>query len=274
MTITKIPMRIFGTLSELETFYADRDDFELGMYVSGDEMNVGHYPTAYSFNPQYFTKYNELEPDYVPESPIDYTVTAEPNNSTYGYVTGTGTYPQHSEITLNAYAYNGYKFDKWSNNVETAAYTFAVEEDADLTAYFENPYLEPFYVENITNENETLTIDKKRESSLPSTGDPSPDITVEYSTDKTTWTSLGTTTFAGPALTMSLNPGDKVYLRANTTRWGTNENNVKIYNNITGISRVGGNIMSLLYGSNFTGQEKTFRDTIGFDFYRVFYQPK
>lgn len=141
MTDTKIPMRIFTSYEALTEYYGERPDMELGLYVSDEKLLVGHAPTAYSFNPQYFTGVNELEPNYVPASPIDYTINVAPNDTTYGYATGGGTYPEHTEITVNAYAYYGYKFDKWSNDVETSAYTFAVEEDADLTAYFvDNTY--------------------------------------------------------------------------------------------------------------------------------------
>lgn len=486
MTDTKIPMRIFTSYEALTEYYGERPDMELGLYVSDEKLLVGHTPTAYSFNPQYFTDENELMSDYVPESPIDYTITATSNNTTYGYVTGGGTYPQHSEITLNAYAYNGYRFDKWSNGVETSAYTFAVEEDAnlvgnfvdntytvtadpipytpvvagtttgsgtyvagssvtvtatanegfifqawtlktaplvlsydreytftldgntDLWAHFdhlytvtaipnndnygsttgsgtyvdqtevtvtatpnenykfvnwtnngtevstdaeytftvyddtalvanfalitytvtvsandssygtvtgggeyargsnvtinaipnsgysfvnwtqggfqvvthpeytctilsdadfvanfeEDPYAEPFYVENITNENETLSIAKV----VGGYGDSpqnAPTLTIEYSTDKTNWSTLGTTSTT--ALTRTIAPGEKLYLRCNTNNWSDGTANMYT-NKIDGISKVGGNIMSLLYGSSFNGQT-TFKNRKQ---YRVF----
>lgn len=477
MTDTKIPMRIFTSYEALTEYYGERTDMELGLYVSDEKLLVGHTPTAYSFNPQYFTGVNELEPNYVPASPIDYTINVAPNDTTYGYATGGGTYPEHTEITVNAYAYYGYKFDKWSNDVETAAYTFAVEEDANLVANFvdntytvttrpsapgigtttgdgvyiagtsvtvtatpaegyyfadawrdedtleyvsadaeytftvekntnlmaifapyftvsatpnnvdygsttgsgnqykyndsvtvtataesgyrfvnwteggvevstsssytftigfddvtlvanfepntanisiyaspagygsvdaagstvigesytviagantgyrfvnwtENgtevstsanytftvtgdrtlvanfdidPLLEPFYVENITNENETLSITKTTgwsSSSVPEYYMPT--LTIEYSTDKTNWSTLGTTSTT--ALTRTITPGEKLYLRCNTTAWAANYGGISVGNAITGVSKVGGNVLSLLYGSTFNGQ--------------------
>ena len=411
----KIPMKIFQTYEELTEYYKDGVDMELGLYVSEGKLLVGHTPTAYSFNPQYFTDENELMPDYVPESPIDYTITATSNNTTYGYVTGGGTYPQHSEITLNAYAYNGYKFDKWSNGVETSAYTFAVEEDANLVGNFvDNTYTvttkpsapgigtttgdgvyiagtsvtvtatpaegyyfadtwrdedtleyvmvgdeytftvekntnlmaifahyrtvsatpnnvdygsttgsgnqykyndsvtvtatantgyrfvnwtengtevattptyqftvtgdrtlvanfdeafipehEPFYVENTTSNTQTLRIigvDGKRGYSGG--------FTVEYSSDKENWTTFGTTSTT--ALRRTIAPGEKLYLRANTTGW-SDSSGEKGYTAITGVSKVGGNIMSLLYGANFTGEETTFpTGSTGYQFAGLF----
>lgn len=99
-------------------------------------------------------------------------------------------------------------------------------------------YSEPFYVENITNSTETLTI-RGQDSNV---------FLIEYSTDKNNWNTLGTT--SSTSITLNLNPTDKIYLRANTNFWK--------YTRILGCSKVGGNIMSLLYGSNFTGNETMF----------------
>lgn len=109
-----------------------------------------------------------------------------------------------------------------------------------------DPKLEPFYVENISNNVETLSIVKNYNSA--------PTLTIEYSTDKTTWNTLGTTSTT--ALTYTLQPNDKLYLRCNTSRWSTISSNI-----INGVSKVGGNIMSLLYGNSFTGNETSFPDT-------------
>lgn len=103
-----------------------------------------------------------------------------------------------------------------------------------------DPKLEPFYVENISNNVETLNIVKMN--------DGAPTLTIEYSTDKVIWNTFGTTSTT--ALTYTLQPNDKLYLRCNTIACTNNR--------ILGVSKVGGNIMSLLYGSNFTGQEVTF----------------
>lgn len=85
------------------------------------------------------------------------------------------------------------------------------------------------------------------------------EITVEYSTDGTTWSSLGTT--GATPLTRTLQPGDKVYLRATTNTWFEYSEEPSYIHHaccIFGVSKVGGNIMSLLYGSGFTGNETTF----------------
>ena len=111
-------------------------------------------------------------------------------------------------------------------------------------------YSEPFYVENISNDVETLSIVKS---------DPhAPTLTIEYKTDKVNWNTLGETSRI--ALTRTLAPGDKVYLRCNTDEgWGAAGTD-KFSNRISGCSKVGGNIMSLIYGSRFTGSETTFKN--------------
>lgn len=105
-------------------------------------------------------------------------------------------------------------------------------------------YTEPFYVENISNENETLNITKVAKTA--------PTLTIQYSTDKTKWRTLGTTSTT--ALTYTLHAGNKIYLRCSANKWSSSNNR----NTITGVSKVGGNIMSLLYGNSFTGNEISF----------------
>ena len=84
----------------------------------------------------------------------------------------------------------------------------------------------------------------------------SPTITIEKSLDGKNWTSMGSTSTT--AITASIPANGKLYLRCNTASWaGTNvfsHNSIKA----TGSHKVGGNIMSLLYGINFTGDETTF----------------
>lgn len=111
----------------------------------------------------------------------------------------------------------------------------------------ESPHLLPyFYVENITDSEETLTIKQYISSGTP------PSLTIEYSSDTENWFTLGTTSTT--AITRTLQPGEKLYLRCNTTSWAYNWDST---NRITGISKVGGNVMSLIYGENFAGNETT-----------------
>ena len=115
--------------------------------------------------------------------------------------------------------------------------------------YFQDKNV-PFYVQNITNSNETLSI-KKSNSRAPT-------LSVQYSRDRSTWKTLNNTSTT--ARTVTVQPGEKIYLRCSANGWG-NTSTTSYRNSITGVSKVGGNIMSLLYGSNFTGDETSFPST-------------
>lgn len=123
-------------------------------------------------------------------------------------------------------------------------------------------YTEPFYVENIDNESKTLTIKMQGTSNYH----PNP-VTIEYSTNRNDWELLGTTAY-GVDLTYTVNPGQKLYLRSDTIRWGSSSYNSGTV--ISGLTKVGGNTMSLLYGSNFTGHETVFPTNSTATFKRLF----
>lgn len=116
-------------------------------------------------------------------------------------------------------------------------------------------YEEPFYIKNTSNTTETAT--------LSQTGTPNT-VEIEYSTDNETWTVWGST--GTTPLTMSLNPNDKVYLRATTTKYANDVNN---YHTLTGVDTIGGNILSLIYGSNFNGRQEEAAESA---FIKFFYQ--
>jgi len=118
----------------------------------------------------------------------------------------------------------------------------------------------PFYVENTTSSSISIYI-KKNISTAPS-------VTIEKSSDGVTWETVGTTSTSN--LYIQVPRSSKVYLRSNTTGWSKVVDGEYRYNYFSSSGRynVGGNIMSLLYGSNFTGYETRL---IG-GFCRLFYK--
>ena len=72
-----------------------------------------------------------------------YTITVKANNDSYGNVTGSGTYQQGQNCTINAMAYSGYEFKKWTKNgvdvSSSANYNFQVTENATYIAVFGEP---------------------------------------------------------------------------------------------------------------------------------------
>lgn len=154
--------------------------------------------------------------------------------------------------------YDGYdRVVDWYSSVSGRVYQVTADVNNIQTIIYLNEdvipvdYSEPFYVENITNSAETLNI-KKNISDAPT-------LTIEYSTDKINWSTLGTTSTT--PLTLPLQSNDKIYLKCTTNQWNANI--------ITGCSKVGGNIMSLLYGTKFA-DKTTFTGETQNQFYRLF----
>ena len=108
----------------------------------------------------------------------------------------------------------------------------------------------PFFVEDVSGQLATLSLDTQYSDAT----------NIEYSTDNVTWSSTKP----------SIPANGRVYIRANATYWATSStSSYKISSNRN--FNVGGNIMSLLYGSNFTGNETSFPDpSIGYIFHYMF----
>ena len=122
----------------------------------------------------------------------------------------------------------------------TETLTFTMQGGTTKTVEF---YTVPnyFYVEDISGSSNTLTITKVGSA---------PVFEVFKSTDRTNWTSMGTTS---ATITATIPANSKLYLKATTNQWGSGEWN---YANIkaSGNHNVGGNSMSLFYGDNFAGK--------------------
>ena len=79
-------------------------------------------------------------------STTNYTVSVSSNNTTMGTVTGGGQYASGTVVTLTATPKSGYKFTKWSDGTTKNPYTFTVNKDISLTAYFENESSEAYEI--------------------------------------------------------------------------------------------------------------------------------
>ena len=70
-----------------------------------------------------------------------YSVTAQTGNSTYGQVSGGGTYNHGTSVTITATPNAGYMLDYWLVNGGTVSaqgntYTFTITQNTEITAYF------------------------------------------------------------------------------------------------------------------------------------------
>lgn len=119
-----------------------------------------------------------------------------------------------------------------------------------------------FYIEDVSGSDNVVTFIK--------TNTDAPTLSIQYSNDRETWSTLGDTTTEG--ITYTIQGTKKTYFRCKTTAWtisglGYNyRNEIKVANSFN----VGGDIMSLLYGDEFTGQETVFPTDSRYTFYHLF----
>ena len=82
-----------------------------------------------------------------------YTITANSSNTTYGTVTGGGTYAAGTIITLTATANEGYQFALWSDESTENPRQIMVTEDATFEAMFEEEFTAPMYSITVISSN-------------------------------------------------------------------------------------------------------------------------
>ena len=116
-----------------------------GTYKDGSEVTI----TATANTGYAFTQWSDGNKDNPRKVTVtaDATYTAEFALQTYvvsvtcdsqqGQVTGGGTYPYGSEVTLTATPNNGYEFKQWSDGSIANPYSFSVEKDVTIEALFE-----------------------------------------------------------------------------------------------------------------------------------------
>lgn len=142
----------------------------------------------------------------------------------------------------------------WKGIPMHAAYlgsTFMWPKDID-----KNKYQNHFYVENNSNDTFNLVLSSSGPISAPNWV-----VNFEYSSDKVDWTPFGTINDTNLSFTYTMQPHERLYLRADATHGLACEKNTTSNRrtiNLNVPDTIGGNIMSLLYGSNFTGNEKSY----------------
>lgn len=119
----------------------------------------------------------------------------------------------------------------------------------------------PFFVRDVSGAANTLSI-VKSDSGAPT-------ISIQTSADGVNWTTLGNTSTT--ALTVTIPANGRVYLRSASavTAWASSSSS---YNKITasGNHHIGGNILSLLMGADFSGVERFGSNTADYAFCNLF----
>ena len=116
-----------------------------GTYPYGSEVTLTAVPNeGYAFtqwsdgnkdNPRKVTV--TADATYTAEFALQTYVVSVTCDSQQGQVTGGGTYPYGSEVTLTATPNNGYEFKQWSDGSIANPYSFSVEKDVTIEALFE-----------------------------------------------------------------------------------------------------------------------------------------
>lgn len=120
------------------------------------------------------------------------------------------------------------------------------------SVYSSGPVVTPdyFYFENTSNTNGNIGFSK--------IGTPT-SKTIEYSTNKVNWTSATVT----ENLLIPINSNDKVYFRTTYGLADDDSNAWYFKTTVLTSCNIGGNIMSMNWGSSFTGNETTFNVNVG-----------
>ena len=127
-----------------------------GSYLSGDLCTVTATPNVgcafigwynssmwsfpYSHQPEYTFTVTQDRTLVARFAPRDYTITLNASPTAGGTISGDGTYPSGSVVTVSAHANSGYRFNGWVENGEVVAtsnnYMFNANADRNLTATF------------------------------------------------------------------------------------------------------------------------------------------
>ena len=146
----------------------------------------------------------------------------------------------------------------WNMNKYLGEYYVEPEPAPEPTPV--NPYEEYFYVENDGDDSSYIYLSKNNNDA--------PGLTVDISWDKNSWSSYpitGYTSFPLPART-------KLYFRCASTGWSNGANNyVKFsFSTFESVIKVGGNLLSLLYGDQFNSQTDFPNNATSYTFANLF----
>ena len=88
-------------------------------------------------------------------APQSYTINVLSANTSMGNVSGGGTYPQGSTVTISATAYSGYHFTQWNDGNTQNPRTITVTGNATYTAYFAQNETQSYTI-NVVSANQNM----------------------------------------------------------------------------------------------------------------------
>ena len=122
----------------------DGQDYDTVTVTAPTHTFTGLYDaTPYTFYVQtmcgagwYSENWAQVTATTTPSTGTNYYVTTSANNAAYGSVSGGGSHPAGSTVTLTATPNTGYSFTRWNDNVTTNPRSFVVTSDTSFMAYF------------------------------------------------------------------------------------------------------------------------------------------
>ena len=146
------------------------------------------------------------------------------------------TVPGGTVLTIEAEADTDYEFTQWSDGNTDNPRTLTVDSDISLSASFQEaaPQFKHFYVEDTSGNDNTLSITDSTQSNPTE---------VFKSTDRVSWTSMGTT--SSTPITATVPANGRLYLKASTSAMDRNRMTC------SSDYKVGGQAASLLFGDNY-----------------------
>lgn len=240
---------MFNGCSSLNKVYTNADDISASNCITNWLQNVAATGDFYALGSANWTI------DSPSGVPVGWTLhqayAVSVSAGSNGIVSVNGVSGDYSEnvmsgtqLTLVATPNTDYVFDSWSDGDTNASRTITVSGAVTLTASFvqAQPVGEPFYIEDASGSNNTVSIKLSASQGTP----------VEFfsSTDNTNWTSMGTTAYGTP-LTATVPANGKLYLKANPSNHTLGTAATGNIINCSGDYNVGGYVDSLLEGDNY-----------------------
>lgn len=127
----------YGTTSGSGTYHYG--DMVTAQATANQGFRFVQWSNGVTDNPYTFaaTESLTLNAEFVSDEVQFYTVTVASENTEMGGVSGAGSYPAGSTVSVEALPNFGYRFVQWQDGVTTNPRTFAINSDMSFIAYFE-----------------------------------------------------------------------------------------------------------------------------------------
>ena len=124
----------YGYVSVLEPFECGVYDYTIKA-TPDEDCRFVRWTDGVTENPRRVTLTQDTA-FYAEFAPIMYNLTVRSNDETMGTVSGGGEYKPNSEVTIEAHAYDGYRFIKWTDGITDNPRNITITQDTTFYAEF------------------------------------------------------------------------------------------------------------------------------------------